>query len=98
MDNNDILEIPITIAGRTYPVLARPEEVAGIDRIKEQLTEEFSDLKSRYSNQLNNQDILAMLLFTYAKNLQEEKLQTDMLPVEKRVQSIENILEKAFEK
>ena len=93
MDSNDILEIPITIAGRTYPVLARPEEVAGIDRIKEQLTEEFSDLKSRYSNQLNNQDILAMLLLTYAKNLQDEKANQDSSAVEQKVASIEQLLE-----
>ncbi len=98
MNDEKILEIPVSIAGRIYPVLAASDEVENIEFINKKLNEEFSDLKSRYSNKLNNQDILAMLLFTYAKNLQEEKLQTDMLPVEKRVQSIENILEKAFEK
>ena len=92
------MEIPVSIAGRTYPVLTASKEVENIEFINNKLNEEFLDLKARYSNKLNNQDILAMLLFTYAKNLQEEKLQKDMKPVEKRIQSIENILEKAFEK
>ena len=89
MENNDILEIPITIAGRTYPVLVRPDEIAGVERIKEQLSVEFSDLKARYSNKLNNQDILAMLLLTYAKNLQEEKTKHDNTAVVQKVASIE---------
>jgi cell division protein ZapA (FtsZ GTPase activity inhibitor) len=93
MENNDILEIPVTIAGRTYPVLASPDEVAGIESIKKQLSAEFSDLKARYSNKLNNQDILAMLLLTYAKNLQEERVKHNNTAVAQKVASIEQLLE-----
>lgn len=93
MHNDNIIEIPVSLAGRKYPVLATPEEVEYIHLINEQLQAEFDDLKARYSNKLNNQDILAMLLLTYAKNLYDEKAKQDLSPVQQKVASIEQLLE-----
>ena len=98
MSDDKLLNIPVTLAGRTYPVLATEQEAENLALINEQLNEEFLDLQSRYMSKLNNQDILAMLLLTYAKNLHEERASKNLVPVEKRIQSIENILELALNK
>jgi hypothetical protein len=47
--------------------LVEKEEEALIFNLAEQLNDEISDLQRRYGNKLNKQDILSMLLFTYAK-------------------------------
>lgn len=98
MDDKNILNIPVVIAGRTYPVLATAEEIDSIKLINEKLNKEFMELHQRYANTLNKQDILAMLLLTYAKDLHEEKTQNDLKPISERVQSIESVLEKALQK
>lgn len=98
MNEDNLLTIPVVLAGRTYPVLVTEDEIESVKSINEQLNKEFLDLQNRYANKLNKQDILAMLLLTYAKDLHEEQKQTDLLPVKKRIKSIENILEQAFEK
>ena len=97
MSKDDLMTIPVVLAGRTYPVLVAEEEVESIQIVQKTLTQEFLDLQSRYANKLNKQDILAMLLLTYAKNLHDEKQSKNLAPVEKRVLSIENILAQAFE-
>ena len=97
MNKDNLLTIPVVLAGRTYPVLVTQDEVEGINLINEQLNKEFSDLQNRYANKLNKQDILSMLLLTYAKDLLEERQKTDLAPVEKRIESIETILEQAFD-
>jgi len=98
MSDDKLLNISVTLAGRTYPVLATEQEAKNLAFINEQLNEEFLDLQSRYMNKLNNQDILAMLLLTYAKDLHEERESKNLVPVEKRIQSIEDILELALDK
>jgi cell division protein ZapA (FtsZ GTPase activity inhibitor) len=97
MNKDNLLTIPVVLAGRTYPVLVTQDEVEGINLINEQLNKEFSDLQNRYANKLNKQDILSMLLLTYAKDLLEERQKTDLAPVEKLIESIETILEQAFD-
>jgi cell division protein ZapA (FtsZ GTPase activity inhibitor) len=97
MNEDNLLTIPVVLAGRTYPVLVTQEEVESVKLINQQLNKEFSDLQGRYANKLNKQDILSMLLLTYAKNLQEERQQTDLAPVKERIESIETILEQAFD-
>jgi len=98
MDDKNILNIPVAIAGRTYPVLATAEEVDDIKLINEKLNKEFMELHQRYASKLNKQDILAMLLLTYAKDLHEERTKNDLQPISERVQSIESVLEKALQK
>lgn len=97
MNEDNLLTIPVVLAGRTYPVLVTQDEVEGVQLINQQLNKEFDDLQSRYANKLNKQDILSMLLLTYAKDLLEERQKTDLAPVNKRIESIEKILEQAFD-
>lgn len=98
MSEDNLLTIPVVLAGRTYPVLVTQDEVEGVKLINQRLNKEFLDLQNRYANKLNKQDILAMLLLTYAKELHEEQKKSNFAPVQKRIESIENILEQAFEK
>jgi len=93
MSENNLLTVSVVLAGRTYPVLVTPKEAESLKLINEQLNEEFLELQSQYTHNLNKQDILAMLLLTYAQKLQEEKESNNLAPVEKRILSIENILE-----
>lgn len=97
MNEDNLLTIPVVLAGRTYPVLIRQDEVESVQLINQQLNKEFSDLQGRYANKLNKQDILSMLLLTYAKDLLEERQKTDLAPVKKRIESIETVLEQAFD-
>jgi cell division protein ZapA (FtsZ GTPase activity inhibitor) len=97
MNKDNLLTIPVVLAGRTYPVLVTQDEVEGVNLINQQLNKEFLDLQSRYANKLNKQDILSMLLLTYAKDLHEERQKTDLAPVKERIESIEKILGQAFD-
>lgn len=97
MNDDSFQNIPVVLAGRTYPVLVKPEEVSRIQAINQRLTQELSDLQSRYSNQLNTQDLLAMLLLTYADRLAKEQQKSDLAPVEARVVAIEQLLEQVFD-
>jgi len=97
MNKDNLLTIPVVLAGRTYPVLVTPDEVEEVKLINHQLNKEFLDLQNRYANKLNKQDILSMLLLTYAKDLHEERHKTDLDPIKKRIESIEHILEQAFD-
>lgn len=97
MNEDNLLTIPVVLAGRTYPVLVTQDEVEGVKLINQQLNKEFLDLQSRYANKLNKQDILSMLLLTYAKDLHEERQKSDLTPVKNRIESIENILNQAFD-
>ncbi|MFT5646692.1 MAG: cell division protein ZapA (FtsZ GTPase activity inhibitor) [Aureispira sp.] len=98
MKKDNLLTIPVVLAGRTYPVLVTQDEVESIKLINQQLNKEFLELQDCYANKLNKQDILSMLLLTYAKDLLEERQKTDLAPVKKRIESIETILEQAFDK
>lgn len=97
MNDDSFQNIPVVLAGRTYPVLVKPEEVGRIQAINQRLTEELSELQNRYSNQLNTQDLLAMLLLTYANKLAEEQKKSDWAPVEERIASIEQLLAQVFD-
>lgn len=98
MNEDNLLTLPVVLAGRTYPVLVTEDEVQSVKSINEQLNKAFLALQNRYANKLNKQDILAMLLLTYAKDLHEEQKKTDLVPIKSRIESIESILEQAFEK
>ncbi|MCH2023839.1 MAG: cell division protein ZapA [Saprospiraceae bacterium] len=98
MSDNDLINVSVNLAGRSYPILVSENELSSIEKINAKLNEEFIALKTQYANKLNEQDILAMLLLTYAKNLHEEKQINDLTPVEKRIRSIEKILTQVSDK
>ncbi len=95
---DNLKNISVTLAGRTYPIVATADEEEIIREINSQLGKEFSDLQQQYASKLNKQDILAILLFTYAKKLHDTTETHDISGVENRIIAIENILEQAFQK
>lgn len=97
MSDTSMHNVPIVLAGRSYPVLVDENELDRVTTINERLNQELADLQGRYSNQLNTQDLLAMLLITYANRLAEEQQKNDFHRVEKRVESLENLLEQVFD-
>ena len=76
---------------------ATEEEVARVQAINERLNEELADLQGRYSNQLSTQDLLSMLLITYANRLEEEQERNNLQPIQERIASLENLLEQVFD-
>ena len=97
MNDVPIHNIAVVLAGRNYPVLVTDEEVGRVKAINERLNQELADLQSRYSNQLNTQDMLAMLLITYANRLEEEQERNNLQPIEARVEAIDDLLNQAFD-
>ena len=95
---DNIKNISVTLAGRTYPIVATIDEEETIKQINGQLDKEFTTMRQQYANKLNKQDILAMMLFTYARKLHDSQKELDTRGVESRINAIENILEQAFEK
>lgn len=90
---DNMLNISISLAGRSYPVVVREDEESFVQTIVQDLEAEISDMSTRYANKLNKQDILAMLLLTYAKKYHEEQQKNDLSPIENRVDSIIELLE-----
>lgn len=97
MNDESIHTVSIVLAGRKYPVLVAEEEVARVQAINERLNEELADLQGRYSNQLSTQDLLSMLLITYANRLEEEQERNNLQPIQERIASLENLLEQVFD-
>ena len=64
MSDENLVSIPVTLAGRNYPVLVQPIEVENVKRVNQQLQDDFSALHARYAYKLNKKNILAMLLIT----------------------------------
>lgn len=97
MDDN-LKTISVTLAGRKYPIVTSAEEESTVQQINVQLEKEFAELRKKYASKLNKQDILAMLLFTYAKKLHESQVENDLTPVIDQINTIDHILDKAFQK
>lgn len=97
MDDN-LKTISVTLAGRKYPIVTSAEEEATVQQINVQLEKEFADLRTKYVSKLNKQDILAMLLFTYAKKLHDTQVENDLTAVVEQINTIDLILDKAFQK
>jgi cell division protein ZapA len=71
MAQTDLHNIDIELAGRNYPILVEKEEEIAVLSLVQRLNNEIIDMQSRYGQKLNKQDILAMLLLTYAKKHQD---------------------------
>jgi len=94
--NDNLTNIDVKLAGRTYPVLADINDKEDIYQLNEQLNQEFDQLYKKYASKLNKQDILAMLLFKYAKKLLDTQQGSDSTNIKDRILSIENILDEAL--
>ena len=90
------IEIEIEIAGKTYPVLVEKEEEALIFNLAEQLNDEINDLQRRYGNKLNKQDILSMLLFTYAKKFIDLENNSKNNKIDEKIDTLYLMLDNAW--
>ena len=97
MDDN-LKTISVTLAGRKYPIVTSVEEETTVQQINVQLEKEYADMHTRYASKLHKQDILAMLLFTYAKKLHDTQVENDLTGVENKINAIDEMLEKVFQK
>lgn len=98
MADEEFIEIQVTIADRRYPVFVTPNELPIVRELEQQLINEFIDLQARYANKLGKQDILAMLLFTYARKLYDIHLESDTEDMLKLIGRIGQHLDKALSK
>ena len=88
---NEMQEITIKLAGKGYPIVATQAEVKVLEEIALQLNKEFDELSSAYASKLIKQDILAMLLITYAKKLADQ--QASQKQMEQLHTQVDNILD-----
>jgi len=87
--------IEIDIAGKSYPLLADREEEPMILNLAEQLNSEIKDLQRRYGNKLNKQDILSMLLFTYAKKFKDLENNSVNNKIEEKIDMLNLMIDNA---
>lgn len=97
MSDDNLKQLSVALAGRSYPVLITADEVAQVKVIEQTLNDSFNELKRHYGNQLNRQDLLAMLLLTYAKDLYEERKKNNLEPIAAKVDALQNILDQALQ-
>jgi cell division protein ZapA len=96
-DNSNFYEITVLLAGRTYPVMVSQNEEKIVVAIAKQLNQQVDEMQSRYGSRLNKQDLLAMLLLTRSKELQDVKSQFMQLhALDQQLQQLEDILDESL--
>lgn len=98
MQDQHLHNLNLLIAGRNYPVSVTETELPVVQALAKQINEGFDDLKRRYAGKLSNQDILAMMLLTYAQqlhNLQEQNLDLQLL--NESIDHLDNLLDHALQ-
>ncbi len=84
-ENKNFYEIAVLVAGRKYPLVVSADEEAAVREIVKELNTQIDETHARYASRLGKQDIMAMLLLTYAKDLADAKA---------RLQTVEAWLER----
>jgi len=88
--------IDIEIAGKSYPLLVEQEEALLVLNLAEQINSEIKDLQRRYANKLNKQDILSILLFTYAKKFKDLENDSNNTKIEEKIDTLYLILDNSL--
>jgi cell division protein ZapA len=89
--------IDIELAGKSYPVLVEKEEETMLLDLAKQINDEISDMQRRYSNKLNKQDILSMLLLTYAKKFKDLENNFELNKIDEKIDTLYLMLDNAIE-
>jgi cell division protein ZapA (FtsZ GTPase activity inhibitor) len=89
--------IDIELAGKSYPVLVEKEEKTMLLDLAKQINDEISDMQRRYSNKLNKQDILSMLLLTYAKKFKDLENNFELNKIDEKIDTLYLMLDNAIE-
>ena len=84
----------VMIAGRSYPLKVREQDMDSIRRVVEEINEKIKDFQLTYINK-DKQDCLAMSLLTYAVELHKTKLSDNTTPqqISRKVDHLENLIE-----
>ncbi len=92
MEDN-LKSMQVMIAGRSYPLRAKPSDVESIRKVVDELNEKVKDFQLTYINK-DKQDCLAMALLTYAVDLHKER-QSDPVAevVSQKVDQIETLID-----
>jgi cell division protein ZapA len=88
--------IDIEIAGKSYPVLVEKEEENALLNLVKDLNEEISDMQRRYGNKLNKQDILSMLLLTYAKKFKDLENNFEIKKIDEKIDTLYLMLDNSI--
>lgn len=97
MSSSKLINLPFQLAGKTYPLLVAPEEVEAIRQLEAQLQRELDGLQARYGSNLSKQDLLAMLLITYAQKVAELSQNTDAVAVHDKIHTLLARLDSALQ-
>jgi len=89
--------IDIELAGKSYPVLVEKEEETMLLDLAKQINDEISDMQRRYGNKLNKQDILSMLLLTYAKKFKDLENNFELNKIDEKIDTLYLMLDNAIE-
>ena len=84
----------VMIAGRSYPLKVKEQDMDSIRRVVEEINEKIKDFQLTYINK-DKQDCLAMSLLTYAVELHKTKLSDNTTPqqISRKVDHLENLIE-----
>lgn len=83
----------IMIAGRSYPLRVKEEDMDAIKEVVEEINEKIKDFQLTYINK-DKQDCLAMALLTYAVELQKVKINnTAPQQISRKVDHLEKLIE-----
>ena len=92
MKDEQLNNIDVEIAGRVYPVLVNEEEEKNVRALAKQLNREIDEMYSRYVNKLNKQDVMSMLLLTYAKKVKDLEQLAVLDDLSEKVDSLYHLL------
>jgi len=89
MQNDDLTPVNLWLAGRSYRILVKKNEVASITRSVKLADEKIAELKQAYSGK-DDQDFLAMCLLMYAA----DSIGTDSLSIADDLKKINEEIDK----
>ena len=90
--------IDIEIAGRSYPILVEKEEEIEVLKLVQHLNNQIVEMQARYGTKLNKQDIIAILLLTYAKKTQDCEKNSRSSTVTEKIDELYLMLDVALSK
>jgi cell division protein ZapA len=84
----------IMIAGRSYPLRVKEQDMESIKQVVEEINEKIKDFQLTYINK-DKQDCLAMALLTYAVELHKVKINDSATPqqISRKVDHLEHLIE-----
>lgn len=87
MANDHLISYTIRVAGKSFPVKLTEEEQHLAEKIETELNERISEYKMKYTVG-NTNDILSMLLITYAFELKTLDREQDLDTANTRIKSL----------